>query len=88
MGKMENISANGFAFVSGNEFFADCKGQKIRLEIENFELTSESILEGRILRSSDNNGIYIVGCQMPEDNPSIMKYVAGKLEKQKKSPHR
>ena len=35
MGKMENISANGFAFVSGNEFFADCKGQKIRLEIEN-----------------------------------------------------
>ena len=88
MGKMENISANGFAFVSGNEFFADCKGQKIRLEIENFELTSESTLEGRILRSSDNNGIYIVGCQMPEDNPSIMKYVAGKLEKQKKSPHR
>ena len=87
MGKMENISANGFAFVSGNEFFADCKGQKIRLEIENFELTSESTLEGRILRSSDNNGIYIVGCQMPEDNPSIMKYVAGKLEKQKKSPH-
>ena len=83
-----NISANGFAFVSGNEFFADCKGQKIRLEIENFELTSESTLEGRILRSSDNNGIYIVGCQMPEDNPSIMKYVAGKLEKQKKSPHR
>ena len=52
------------------------------------ELTSESTLEGRILRSSDNNGIYIVGCQMPEDNPSIMKYVAGKLEKQKKSPHR
>lgn len=87
MGKMENISANGFAFVSGNEFFADCKGQKIRLEIENFELTSESTLEGRILRSSNNNGIYIVGCQMPEDNPAIMKYVAGKLEKQKKSPH-
>ena len=86
MGKMENISANGFAFVSGNEFFADCKGKKIRLEIENFELTSESTLEGRILRSSNNNGIYIVGCQMPEDNPAIMKYVAGKLEKQKKSP--
>ena len=86
MGKMENISANGFAFVSGDEFFADCKGKKIRLEIENFELTSESTLEGRVLRSSNNNGIYIVGCQMPEDNPAIMEYVAGKLEKQKKSP--
>ena len=55
-------------------------------EIENFELTSESTLEGRVLRSSNNNGIYIVGCQMPEDNPAIMEYVAGKLEKQKKSP--
>ena len=57
-----------------------------RVKIENFELTSESTLEGRILRSSNNNGIYIVGCQMPEDNPAIMEYVAGKLEKQKKSP--
>ena len=88
MGKMENISANGFAFVSGDEFFSDCINEKICIEIENFELASQSTLEGRILRSSNNSGIYIVGCQMPEDNPAIMKYVAGKLEKQKKSPRR
>lgn len=81
MGKMENISANGFAFVSGDEFFADCKDQMVDLVIEDFALKDQSKLEGRILRSSDNDGIYIVGCQMPEDNPAIMKYVEQELKK-------
>lgn len=74
-GKMYNISANGFAFICSNNFFADCKGTDLTIRIENFALPQCSILEGRIIRCSDNNGYYIVGCQMPEDNYAIKEYV-------------
>lgn len=80
-GRMENISANGFAFVSGESVFADSKGKEILVELENFELPHQNVLEGRILRSSDNNGVYIVGCQMPEDNYVIMNYVNKQLKR-------
>lgn len=80
IGRMENISANGFAFVSDDNFFADCKGKDIVITIENFVIPEQSILEGHILRCSNNDGIYIVGCQMPEDNSDIMKYINNTLE--------
>ncbi|MBQ9768457.1 MAG: PilZ domain-containing protein [Lachnospiraceae bacterium] len=73
--RMENISANGFAFAVSNSFFADCKGTKITVTIEDFALPKHNVLEGRIIRSSNNDGVYIVGCQMPEDNLAIMDYV-------------
>lgn len=74
-GKMDNISANGFAFLSTNPFFADCKGCNITITIDKFVLPDQNVLEGRIIRSSDNDGVYIVGCQMPEDNLRIMDYI-------------
>lgn len=77
-GKMENISANGFAFASTNPFFADCIGATVSITIQNFALSDCNVLEGRILRSSDNDGIFIVGCQMPEDNKKIAEYVAAR----------
>lgn len=81
--RLYNISANGFAFLSDAAFFADCRGTKLTVSIEDFALPEASLLEGRIIRSSDNNGIYIVGCQMPEDNDAIMEYVANTLKKSK-----
>lgn len=74
-GNMENISANGFAFSSKNSFFSEAKGKHIMITIPDFELKNQRRLEGRILRCSDNEGTYIVGCQMPEDNYEIMQYV-------------
>ena len=74
-GKLINISANGFAFASNGKLFADCKGTEITVAIDNFPVPEVKQLEGRIIRSSDNEGVYIVGCQMPEDNVAIMKYV-------------
>ena len=53
-GKLDNISANGFAFLSDNSFFADSKGSEISVQIENFDLPGNSVLEGKIIRSSDN----------------------------------
>ena len=74
-GNMENISANGFAFSSKNSFFSEAKGKQIAITIPDFELKNQRQLDGRILRCSDNEGTYIVGCQMPEDNYEIMQYV-------------
>ncbi|WP_337473519.1 methyl-accepting chemotaxis protein, partial [Jutongia sp.] len=65
-GRLENISGNGFAFTTDAAFFATAKGTRITLQIQHFEVPSHSLLEGRIIRCSNNEGHYIVGCQMPE----------------------
>lgn len=74
-GRLDNISGNGFAFTTDAAFFATAKGTRITLQIQHFEVPSHSLLEGRIIRCSNNEGHYIVGCQMPEDDLFLMKYV-------------
>ena len=74
-GKMVNISANGFAFAIRDNEFAQAKGMKISVAISNFALRECSVLDGTIIRSTDNHGEYIVGCRMPEDNAAILEYV-------------
>lgn len=75
LGKLDNLSANGFAFVATDDFFFDCKGQNVVVTIDDFALPEHNVIEGRIIRSSNNEGTYVVGCQMPEDNYAIMEYV-------------
>ena len=76
---MENISANGFAFLCDAPFFADSKGTDILLNILSFDLPDQAALEGHIIRSSDDEGMYIVGCQMPGDDFFIRDYVKSRL---------
>ena len=83
-GQLDNISANGFALLVKDPFFASAKGRDISIAIDNFALTAHSVLEGRIIRSSENEGTYIVGCQMPEDNYYIMEYVESALRENQK----
>ena len=78
-GTIDNISANGFAFASKEPFFADCKGTDVSVEIENFVLSAHNVLDGKIIRSTNDDGTYLVGCQMPEDNIYIMEYVESQL---------
>ena len=80
-GKMDNISANGFAFISTNSYFAasNCKGKEIIITIKDFDISEESVLDARILRSSNNGGAFMVGCQMSQDNYAIMQYVNKEL---------
>lgn len=75
-GKMVNISANGFAFTVRNELFAKAKDKKVSLDINGFAVLAGKPLTGHIIRSSNNEGEYIVGCRMPEDNASIREYVS------------
>ena len=74
-GKMVNISANGFAFVVRDELFADAKGKDVVLAVNNFDVLEGKDLEGCIIRSSNNDGEYIVGCRMPSDSEAIRDYV-------------
>lgn len=74
-GKMVNISANGFAFSSKEPIFSNSKGQEILVSIPNFPVPDVQKLEGCIIRSSDNDGEYIVGCRMPEDHLQIRDYI-------------
>lgn len=78
-GKLDNLSANGFAFLTHNNYFATHKGVDIRVKIHNFDLPQHDVLEGRVIRCSDNEGLYIVGCQMPGDDFFIRDYVKGKM---------
>ena len=74
-GQLDNISANGFAFLIRDPFFMDHKHADVAIDIQNFALSYQSHLEGHVIRCSDDEGVYIVGCQMPEDNYAIRNYV-------------
>lgn len=78
-GTLDNISANGFAFLTKDPYFVDHKGAKVTISIEDFALADHSVLEGYVIRCSNNEGTYIVGCQMPEDNYYIQTYVNEQL---------
>ena len=80
---MDNISANGFAFLATDNIFTQSKNATIIVTIHDFALPDHNVLEGRIIRCSDDNGLFIVGCQMPEDNFYILEYVEKNLESKK-----
>lgn len=74
-GKMLNLSAGGFAFSIRDNTFAHSKGMQISVAIDGFALTEGNTLDGCIIRSTDNEGEYIVGCRMPIDNMAISEYI-------------
>ena len=74
-GKMVNISAGGFAFSSFDKALKDSKEKNVTLKIFDFELQSASELQGCIIRVTDNEGQYIVGCRMFEERDDILNYV-------------
>lgn len=78
-GKMVNISANGFAFAINDAKFADLVGSRIKVSIPGFAIPEARMIEGRIIRSSDNDGEYIVGCCMPRDIMEVADYVNNHL---------
>lgn len=78
-GKLDNISANGFAFLTHDNYFATHKGAVITMKIHNFDLPQHDVLEGRVIRCTNNEGLYIVGCQMPSDDFLIRDYVKERL---------
>lgn len=74
-GHMVNISVNGFAFSVNDSSFENMKGKNIVIEIDNFDVIKDKEIQGCIIRCSNDEGNYIVGCRMPEDSNEIKDYV-------------
>ena len=74
-GKMVNISSGGFAFACSASEFAGSEGAKVEVKIHNAEGVLSRVLHGTVMRSSLNQGEYIVGCKMPEKSTEIEQYV-------------
>ena len=74
-GRMVNVSANGFAFSVCDSAFVNAKDKNIIVSVDNFDEICTNPLEGCIIRCSNNDGEYTVGCHMPEDIISIKHYV-------------
>jgi len=79
-GRLVNISAGGYAFSCTAPEFANAVGENIQLTIHDFKEIGEKPLAAVVIRSTNDNGIYIVGCRMPEDNIVIQKYVEDRMK--------
>ncbi|MBQ8314614.1 MAG: PilZ domain-containing protein [Lachnospiraceae bacterium] len=74
-GTMINLSGGGYAFLSDAPELKTSKGKKVLLTIEDYPLLEDWELEGSVIRVTDNNGMYIVGCRLAEDNAYINNYI-------------
>jgi len=46
------------------------------VDIRDFKVLNGKPLEGCIIRSSNNDGEFVVGCRMPQDSEAIREYVS------------
>lgn len=75
-GEMVNISANGYAVQTRAEEILNAKDTLITVQAKDFALLEDMPLAGCVIRITDNEGMYIVGCRMLEDNDQIREYVS------------
>lgn len=78
-GQMINISAGGFAFACRDERFADAIGQQITLKIHDFDVLRGKWLTGVIIRSTNDEGTFVIGCRLLQDSTEILNYVHTKM---------
>jgi len=78
-GTMLNISAGGFAFTTESSAFDNSVSKTVKLNIEEFSLLSGKTLPAVIIRSTNDDGKYIVGCRLMEDNTDILNYVKERM---------
>lgn len=69
--KMLNISSTGFAFTTTNPKVVQSKGGMIRLEVMDYEPLKGQIISGQIVRASNDNGIFTIGCRTSNEHKEI-----------------
>lgn len=75
VGRMVNLSANGFAVSTRSPEIGHAKGRDLDVQIQNFKPLEGKTLHGHVIRVSETNGEYVLGCRMPEDDLNIRDYV-------------
>ena len=74
-GQMVNICANGYAIQTECKDILGAKGTLITVQTKGASFLEHTPLKGYVIRVTDNDGTYIVGCRMLEDNHDIFEYV-------------
>ena len=74
-GQMVNICANGYAIQTECKDISGAKGTLITVQTKGASFLEHTPLKGYVIRVTDNDGTYIVGCRMLEDNHDIFEYV-------------
>ncbi len=74
-GRMMNISAGGFAFGSRVKELGDIKGKVVEVEIPTLAIQECKKLAGDVIRISESNGQFVIGCRLFEDHLAIKEYV-------------
>lgn len=46
------------------------------MDVRDFNVLGGKPLEGIVIRTSNNDGEYVVGCRMPQDSERICEYVS------------
>ena len=70
-GTMVNISAGGYAFTTTEKALAERKNTMVKIVIEDFAPFGGKEVLARILRVSENRGIYTIGCQTYKEHPEV-----------------
>lgn len=79
-GEMIDISANGLAFSVRAGEFKDSRGKLVAIEVDDMAILAGVSIEGSIIRVSEHEGKYLIGCRMLEDNLAIRDYVAERMK--------
>lgn len=73
--QMLNISGGGFAFTSREKVFENSKNRDITLKITGLPIAENQTYHATIIRSTNDNGLYTVGCRLDRDRKEIINYV-------------
>ena len=68
---MINISAGGYAFKTKDERVAKGKDATLKLSINDYPPFGDREVAGRIIRMSECNQEYIIGCQTYGEHPEV-----------------
>lgn len=74
-GQMVNISANGYAIQTKAPEILNKKNSMITIYGKGFQILEDMPLAGYVIRITNNEGTYIVGCRMLEDSEVIRDFV-------------
>jgi len=70
-GTMVNISAGGYAFKTSDKRVTESKDSTVKLVINNFSPLEGREVAAKILRVSEKDQKYTVGCQVYEEHPEV-----------------
>ncbi len=70
-GTMINISAGGYAFKTTDKRVVESRDSKVKLVINDFPPFEGKEVAGRVLRVSEKNQKYTIGCQTYNEHPEV-----------------